>query len=102
MAQSPILVHLEPICIFAAFRLIVFIAETFNTGLGVTESSAITIVLSSSSSSSSSSSFFFLFHFLGLQPQHMEVPRLGVESELRLPVTTTAVPDPSRICHLHP
>ena len=25
--------------------------------------------------------FLFLFCFLGLQPQHMEVPRLGVESE---------------------
>ena len=26
--------------------------------------------------------FFFFFFFLGLHPQHMEVPRLGVESEL--------------------
>ena len=26
--------------------------------------------------------FFNLFCFLGLHPQHMEVPRLGVESEL--------------------
>ena len=25
---------------------------------------------------------FFFFFFLGLQPQHMEVPRLGVELEL--------------------
>ena len=33
----------------------------------------------------------------------MEVPRLGVESELQLPVytTATAMPDPSRICNLH-
>ena len=30
--------------------------------------------------------------FLGLHSQHMEVPRLGVESELQLPAT--AVPDP--------
>ena len=26
--------------------------------------------------------FFCLFVFLGLDPQHMEVPRLGVQSEL--------------------
>ena len=26
--------------------------------------------------------FFFFLSFLGLQPQHMEVPRLGVKSEL--------------------
>jgi len=30
-------------------------------------------------------------HFLGL---HMEVPRLGVESELQLPVYTTATATP--------
>ena len=35
--------------------------------------------------------------------QHMEVPRLGVESELQLPASTTATatPDLSRICDLH-
>ena len=35
--------------------------------------------------------------FLGPHPQHMEVPRLGVESELQLPAytTATATPDPS-------
>ena len=27
---------------------------------------------------------FFFFCFLGQHPQHIEVPRLGVESELRL------------------
>ena len=39
--------------------------------------------------------------FLG--PQHMEVPRLGVESELWLPAytTATAVPDLSHICDLY-
>ena len=26
--------------------------------------------------------FFFPFSFLGLHPRHMQVPRLGVESEL--------------------
>ena len=33
----------------------------------------------------------------------MEVPRLGVESELQLPAytTATATPDPSFICDLH-
>ena len=47
--------------------------------------------------------FFFFFVFLGPHPQHMEVPRLGVQSELQpLAFTTaTAMRDPSRICHLH-
>ena len=33
----------------------------------------------------------------------MEVPRLGVKSELQLPAytTATAMPDPSSICELH-
>ena len=42
--------------------------------------------------------FFFLsFIFLGLHLRHMEVPRLGVQSELQLPAytTVTATPDPS-------
>ena len=36
--------------------------------------------------------FFFSFFlvFLGPHPQHMEVPRLGVESELQLLARTTA------------
>ena len=35
--------------------------------------------------------------------QHMEIPRLGVESELQpLAYTTaTAIPDPSLVCNLH-
>ena len=35
--------------------------------------------------------------------QHMEIPRLGVKLELRLPVytTATATPDPSLIFDLH-
>ena len=41
--------------------------------------------------------FVCLFVFLGLHSQHMEVPRLGVESELRLlaytTATATATPD---------
>ena len=42
--------------------------------------------------------FFFFFAILGLHPQHMEVPRLGVKSELQLLAYTI---DPSRICDLH-
>ena len=34
--------------------------------------------------------FFLLFCFLGPHPRHTEVPRLGVESELQLPIYTTA------------
>ena len=45
---------------------------------------------------------FFLFCFLGLHMQHIEVPRLGVESELQLLVYTTArtTRDLSHICNL--
>jgi len=50
----------------------------------------------------------FTFHslflvFLGPQPRHMEVPRLGVEWELQLPAYTTAIAtlDPSHVCDLH-
>ena len=50
--------------------------------------------------------FFFFFVFLSfseLHLRHMEVPRLGVESELWLPAyaRTTAPQDPSRICDLY-
>ena len=46
---------------------------------------------------------FFSFFFLRLNMQHMEIPRLGVESELKMPAytTVTATQDPSRICDLH-
>ena len=39
--------------------------------------------------------------FLWLYLQHMEVPRLRVESKLQLPACTTAkaIPDLSRICN---
>ena len=45
----------------------------------------------------------FFFFFLGPHPQHTEVPRLGVESELELPAytTATAMQDPSCVCDLH-
>ena len=48
--------------------------------------------------------FSFLFGFLGSQLQHMEIPRLGAESELQLLACTiaTATQDPSRVCSLHP
>ena len=47
--------------------------------------------------------FFSCFCFLGLHPWHMEIPRLGVESELQLPayINATAMPDPSLLCDLH-
>ena len=45
---------------------------------------------------------FLFFVFLGSHLQHMEVPRLGTESELQLLAytTNTAIPDPSHICNL--
>ena len=45
----------------------------------------------------------FFFFFLGLHPRHMEVPRLGVKSELQLSAyaTATAMQYPSHICDLH-
>ena len=48
-------------------------------------------------------SFFLSFFFLGPPLRHMEVPRLGVSSELQLPAyaTATATLDPSHICDLH-
>ena len=48
--------------------------------------------------------FVLSYFILGLPSQHMEVPRLRVESDLQLPAytTATATPDPSRICNLHP
>ena len=46
---------------------------------------------------------FFKFFFLGRHPWHMEVSRLGVESELQLPADTraTAMQDLSRVFDLH-
>ena len=53
-------------------------------------------------------SFIYLFIILsfvfsGPPPRHMEVPRLGVKSELQLPVytETTAIRDLSSVCDLH-
>ena len=47
---------------------------------------------------------FFFFFFLGLHRRHMEVPRLGVESELQLLAYTTAaaMQNLSHVCDLHP
>ena len=47
--------------------------------------------------------FFFLIFFLGSHPQHMEVPRLGVQTEMKLSacVTATATQDLICICNLH-
>ena len=49
----------------------------------------------------SRNSIFFFFFFLGLHLQHMEVPRLGVKLEPKVPVYTIATRDPSHICDLH-
>ena len=47
--------------------------------------------------------FFFFLVFLGPHPQHLKVPRLGVELELQPPAYTTATAmwDPSCICNLY-
>ena len=47
--------------------------------------------------------FFLLFRATPTAPQHMEVPRLGADSELQLPAyaTATATWDSSRVCDLH-
>ena len=47
--------------------------------------------------------YLFIFVFLGPHPQHMEIPRLGVESELQLPAytTTPATRDLSLVYSLH-
>ena len=45
----------------------------------------------------------FFFAFSGPHIWHTEVPKLGVESELKLPAYTTATAsrDPSHVCNLH-
>ena len=35
--------------------------------------------------------YLFIYCFLGLYPWHMDVPGLGVESEVQLPAYTTAI-----------
>ena len=49
--------------------------------------------------------FFQIFFFLllGPHPQHMEIPRLGIKSELQLPAyaTATATPDLNQVCNLY-
>ena len=47
--------------------------------------------------------FSFSFSFFFAHPRHMDVSRLGVESEIQLPAYTTATVswDPSHICNLH-
>ena len=47
--------------------------------------------------------FYFIFFILGPHLWHMEVPRLGVKSELQLLAytTATATPDLSCTCNLH-
>ena len=47
--------------------------------------------------------FYFIFCLLGLHPQHREVPRVGVKSELPplAYATAIAIPDLSQVCHLY-
>ena len=44
--------------------------------------------------------FFFFFCSLGPHSWHMQVPRLGVESEPAYATGTTTADDPSRVCDL--
>ena len=46
--------------------------------------------------------YLFIYCFLGLYPWHMDVPGLGVESEVQLPAYTTAIAtwDLSHVCDL--
>ena len=46
--------------------------------------------------------FFFFFCFLGLYPQHMEVPRLGVKLERQLLAYTIATAMQDLGPHLQP
>ena len=48
--------------------------------------------------------FLNFFSFLGLHVRHMEVPKLGVQSELQLLAytTVTATQEPSHVCDRHP
>ena len=43
---------------------------------------------------------FVFFFFLGLHLRHMEVPELGVQSELQAYATATAMQNPRYICDL--
>ena len=43
----------------------------------------------------------FLIVFIGPHLQHIDVPRLGVKTELQLPAYATAMQDLSCICSLH-
>ena len=49
--------------------------------------------------------FYFILFFclLGLHPQHREIPRVGVKSELPplAYATAIAIPDLSHVCHLY-
>ena len=44
---------------------------------------------------------WFFFFFLGPNPWCLEIPRLGVKSELQLQSTATALQDLSCVCNLH-
>ena len=44
--------------------------------------------------------YLFVCLFLGPHLWHMEIPRLGIQSELQLPAYATAMPGQSRVCDL--
>ena len=60
-------------------------------------------IKTSVNSSAPNGPHILFFVFLGPYPWHMEVPRLGVESELQLPTytTATAMQDLNRVCNPH-
>ena len=64
---------------------------------------ALIYCLSKSRTPFSLSLSLFFFFFLGGHLYHVGVPRLGIESELQLPVytTATATRDLSHVCNLH-
>ena len=43
----------------------------------------------------------FIYFLFGVHQWHVEVPRLGVESELQPPAYATATADPSQVCDFY-
>ena len=91
--------------LFLSFNIHSFIQENTFECLGhmVSNKSSFTTFLSSRFLNFLFNFNFFSFVFLGLHLWHMEVPRVGVKSELYLLAyaTATAMPDPSCVCNLH-
>ena len=77
------------------------ICRLFNDGHSAPSEHTICFLSSKYTSAITDLLLPFLF-FLGLHSWHIEVPRLGAESELQLPAyaIATAMPDPSHFCNL--